>query len=172
MHRAPPSWAADLVDHNLIVDVPLGFFKPAWGFWTSSTQADGSSEWARLAKSYEGRRKLRNFEFEVTGSPRVLVLRSDDDVDAALSHYGGERYGVEEMLDAGDFSLEGVERHARSMAAFLAAWRAITSEFDAAHVPSDFLGGQTLRTWDVESTVWFRPATFLRLLPRSRRTSG
>lgn len=165
MHRASPSWTADLVDENLIVDVPLGFFKPAWGFWTSSKQADETSEWSRYAKRYEGRRKLRNFEFEVTGSPRVLVLRDDDDVDAALAHYGGERYGVEELVKVGDYSPEGMERHARSMMAFAAAWRAITSDFDAAHVPSTFSRGGALKSWDAESTVWFRPATYLRKLP-------
>jgi hypothetical protein len=165
VHRAPPSWTGDLVDESFIVNVPLGFFKPAWGFWTSSKLADGSSEWSRLARRSEGRRELRNFEFEVWGSPRILVLRGDGDVDAVLAHYGGERYGVEDLMEAGDYSPEGMERYSRSMEAFAAAWRAITSDFDAVHVPSIFSRSGALRTWDVESTVWFRPAAFLRKLP-------
>lgn len=162
IHRASPAWTAQLVDNNFVVDVPLGFFKPAWGFWTSSRLADGTSEWSQYARRYEGRRKLHNFEFEVIGSPRVLVLQNDDDVDAVLAHYGGERYGVEEMMDASDFNLDAMERYTRSMTAFLAAWKFITEEFDAAHVPSGFSRARALMSWDVESTVWFRPAKFLR----------
>jgi hypothetical protein len=149
---------------NPILEIPLGFFKPAWGFWTSSKLDDGTSEWTRHAKRYEGRRKMRNFEFEVVGSPRILVLRGNEEVDAVLAHYGGERYGVEELLAAEDYTEQGMERHTRSMIAFADAWRAITADFDAAHVPSEFSRGGALRTWDVESTVWFRPATFLRKL--------
>lgn len=107
---------------------------------------------------------MRNFEFEVVGAPRVLVLNSDEDVDAVLAYYGGESFGVEELIASEDYTAEGMERHTRSMEAFATAWRGITLDFDAAHVPSEFSRGWALRTWDVESTVWFSPATFLRKL--------
>jgi hypothetical protein len=150
------------VDETFIPDVPLAFFKPAWGFWTSSELEDGSSEWSQRSRQYEGRGRRRNFRFEVVNEPRVLVLEGDDDVDAVLAQYGGERYGVEEILDSGDFTPEAMERHTQSMIAFAAAWKVISVDFDAAHVPSTFSSGSSLRSWDVESTVWFRPAKFLR----------
>ena len=165
IHRTSASWTGDLVDLNAVVEVPLGFFKPAWGFWTSSKLPDGTSEWSRHSKTYEARRRLRNFEFEVVGTPRVLVLSSEDDVDEVLAYYGGERFGVEELIAAEDYTEQGMDRHVRSMIAFATAWRGITSDFDAAHVPSEFSRNWALRTWDVESTVWFRPATFLRKFP-------
>lgn len=164
LHHGAAGWNAQLVDDCLMPDIPLPDFKPAWGFWTSSRIEDGQSEWSRAAKSMGIGRGTVPYEFQVVNQPRVLQLCDDDDVRSLMGQYGEELFTLNMIFEATDFTQSSYRRLEDSWSANLRTWRAVTRDYDAVHVPDCFSRASALRSWDVESTVWFRPNNFLKKL--------
>ena len=143
---------------SALIESMRPLFKPQGGFWTSTADGSGVSAWERCERDFlrSGARQDRLL-YEVTGRPRILVLRDDRDVTAAT--------GVP-------------EGHPVGMRVAEAFWRRAPSEWDAVHVPADHVHDSCLNSWDTESTVWFRPDLFLAEIGRSavhrmrRRRSG
>ncbi len=129
-------------------------------FYTSSERPDGRSAWTDWA-STDMPHLLRDtsFRYEVMGSPKALVLRTDDDLVSAykqLDLISGSEVIDEpsllmmEMLFKNEFRRRVVER------------------FDCIHIPHDFDRFSSAGlAYDCETTAWFRPGKFLSLIEKT-----
>ncbi len=122
------------------------FLKPA-GFWTSSATLEGSSDWKRWNEG-DADPRLDRF-YEVSGGPRVLVLRDDRDLLQAMRDADAVSPGARHPV-AGDFDR---------------LWAWVRLHWDAVHVPGDRDRRSLVASWDCESTVWFHPHLHLALAP-------
>lgn len=119
--------------------VKENLMKPTARLWTSTARQTArgyTSAWVEWCKSeMPGWVGKIGFLLQVSGQPRILTLRSDQDALRVAKKYGQDLKSVEQMF-------------------FSMPWQAISQDFDAIrYVPSghDFFMG----TWDVESTAWF-----------------
>jgi hypothetical protein len=117
-------------------------------FWTSSLVGD-SCAWANFVSQGEAEFLLSElegaWELEVVGSPRVLVLRDDADVEAALS-----AHDLPCRIHQGGYE------------AMRTLWERIAATYDPVHVPVDHRRTSILYGWDCESTAWLNPVRHLR----------
>lgn len=131
-------------------------FKPqGTGFWTSTTAGADSGAWSR-AGAFAGRRTpdATEFLYRVVGGPRMVAFSGNEDILRLARELG---IATSAPLTASD------------IAPF---WCAVAGRFDAVHVPANHQRRGLLMTWDVESTLWFRPHQHLRLVGRRPLGSG
>ena len=147
------------------IDMPLAFFKPIWGFWTSTDKGDGG-QWKKFSDRTFGKRRKKLFHYEVVGNPNILVLDGDRAVRDLLTRLDIDFVTVEEAIEVMQTDREEGEKMFRrsqeSSDGFNRAIEWLAANHDAVHVPEHHSRAGHLQTWDVESTIWFRPAAFLR----------
>ncbi len=168
VHAAHPAWTGELYDVEVAAE-QLGFFKPDAGFWTSSLDERGQSEWLSFSATAFEDADIVNHCFEVHGDPRILVLRDDADVEKLMIQLGLRLFSldisIKRSIQGEDTPLNLAAEIKQSWLDNAKAWEWISKNYDAVHVPADFSRRSVLRPWDVESTVWFRPGAFLLPVP-------
>ena len=115
------------------------FNKPWGAFWTSSyKQKFKGSAWTDFKKKkFPSWHSSMGAVFEITGSPKVLKIRSQKDYDKAVKKYG---------IDTSDMGCGGGQYYLK--------WHEIAKHYDGFQLASTkFIPG--VHEWDVESTVWF-----------------
>ena len=115
------------------------FNKPHGTFWTSSyKQKYKGSEWTDYKKKkWPDWHSSMGAVFELTGSPKILRIRSQKDYDKAVKKYG---------IDTSDMGCGGGQYYLK--------WHEIAKHYDGFQLASTkFIPG--VHEWDVESTVWF-----------------
>lgn len=168
VHLAQSDWTGVLEDVSLDDCPPLPFFKPARGFWTSSLISDKKSAWTLFEGQYADFDESEVYYFEIVNEPQILVLRGNEDVDKIMGEVGQVRFDLSDLLTAENFDgrpssvIDKVLRLEQSEEGYGLAWQWIGQHYDAVHVPVDFNRRSALQTWDVESTVWFRPSKNLK----------
>ena len=125
-------------------------YKPPAAFWTSTLREDGTTPWREYLGGIDCSADAC-FVFEVVGEPRVLMLRTDDDLQAAARNLGmeAEAEWLPRLWDR---------------AVMEAFWDKMAEVYDAIHVPEKHDRFGCLNGWDCESTAWLRPADHLRLV--------
>lgn len=103
------------------------------GFWTSTIYKDAEAFKTKWTE-FEYSDADYFHAYTIVGSPNIL-------------HLGGKREADELFI--------GGER-------IVDIWRDIFEEYDAVHVYRGALGHRKFRAWDIESTVWFQPKTYLK----------
>jgi hypothetical protein len=132
-------------------------------FYTSSERPDGRSawtDWARTDMPHLVRDTL--FRYEVMGSPKALVLRTDDDLISAYKQLGlvpGEAMIDEPSLLMMEMLFKNEFR------------RLVVEHYDCIHIPDDFDRFSSAGlAYDCETTAWFRPGPFLMLIEKATST--
>ena len=113
--------------------------KPKGGFWTSSyKQKFKGSHWTDYKKKrFPSWHSSMGAVFELTGSPKILKIRSQKDYDNAVKKYG---------IDTSDMGCGGGQYYLK--------WHEIAKHYDGFQLASiKFIPG--VHEWDVESTAWF-----------------
>lgn len=171
VHAAHPDWMGELYDVEVTAE-QLGFFKPEVGFWTSSLDERGRSEWLSFSEAAFGEADIALHYFEVQGDPRILILRGDADIEELMLQLGLKLFNLDiairRSIQGEDVPLNLAAEINQSWLDNAKAWEWISRNYDAVHVPADFSRRSALRPWDVESTVWFRPGAFLLPVPKQR----
>lgn len=162
IHYANATWDGRLSNTLTIPDQPLVSFKPGWGFWTSTRIRRDRSHWREV--SWQRDRQKKPFHFEVVGNPRILTLQTEEDVLATLKAHDAERYTTEMMVnDTADMTAKAA-KFFKALYEYHRVWVALTEEYDAVWVPRNHQRHGELYVWDAESTVWFKPETYLSLV--------
>ena len=115
------------------------FNKPYGVFWTSSyKQKFKGSHWTDYKKKrFPSWHSSMGAVFELTGSPKILKIRSQKDYDNAVKKYG---------IDTSDMGCGGGQYYLK--------WHEIAKHYDGFQLASiKFIPG--VHEWDVESTAWF-----------------
>ena len=145
--------------------------KPAGFFWTSSERTDGSSAWLEICSNPPiSRPPVSIHRFEVVDSPRILVLRRENDLLRLATEHGV----VSAPPDTEDWREYALEPHGgETLSQYLKRrvgvtlntnefWGVMQDHWDAVHVPEDAKFTEDwIGSFEIESTVWFRPQHFL-----------
>jgi hypothetical protein len=171
VHFTRRGWDGVLYDDRRGFLESMHTFKPDWGFWTSTRLPKGVSHWRLQSK--DRHRSDVAYHFEVVGEPKILELETHSQAEDLLRSHGIEPFTMGQMLDA-TISKEmemdqAMERHFNMMKGVVVVWRALSEQYDAVHAPFHFQRHGFLDMWDVESTVWFKPATYLRARPTKQK---
>jgi hypothetical protein len=174
LHASRVPWDGVLVERPKEVLVG-SWFKPKFGLWTSSERADGESAWLDLCRdpAQEECTAVEVHRYEVIGTPRIWVLRTDAQLIETAIMLGllaemrddpelWARPGWEEPEEA----VWDVERQIMDRMDVLLKcdefWGTLPRHADAVHVPADAdFSGEWVGAFDVESTCWFRPESHM-----------
>ncbi|HEV8327620.1 MAG TPA: hypothetical protein VGQ08_09055 [Nitrospiraceae bacterium] len=153
--------------------------KPNNGFWTFSERPDTGSTWLDVCASQSIKSSpVEIHRFEVVGSPRILVLRRQQEIlDLAFKwrllsdHLLTAEFGNEEWREYADDAYasetadEYIERSLEILLYDNRFWVKAGEYYDAVHAPADAAFHETwIASFEVESTFWYRPCLFLKHL--------
>lgn len=157
LHNGLPDWGGDF---NGRTCARAHHLKIPGAFYTSSERPDGESAWTEWA-STDMPRLMRpaSFRYEVTGEPKVLILRTDDDLISVFKQLGLIPHGA--LIDEPSLPLmeESFRRDFRGR---------VVEQYDCIHIPRDFdRFSSSGLAYDCETTAWFRPGSFLTLIDKT-----
>ncbi|MCA3421105.1 MAG: hypothetical protein INF88_19620 [Roseomonas sp.] len=159
-------------------------FKPMNGFWTSSERKDGNSAWLDLCCDQGRLEKISAIEvhrFEVIGTPRVWVLKNDEQlIDAASrlkllpewidspdwhDYINVPSHDADEELSGRYHLNKWINDQMEVLLDCGDFWGKFYSFADAVHTPADAkFSDPWMNSFEVESTCWFSPEQHLRHL--------
>ena len=157
LHNGSSNWDGDFHDRTC---ARAHHLKIPGAFYTSSERPEGGSDWMDWASNNMAH-LLRDtsFRYEVTGSPRAMILRTDDDLASAYKTLKL----IPEETTVNEPSLMMME------VIFKNDFRRLVLEhYDCIHIPRDFDRFSSAGlAYDCETTAWFRPSSFLTLIEKS-----